>query len=136
MSKKYEIIDVKKSVSVPVFDTSYEEVCRNLTKVSVKLRDLLPDPSIGPEERVERLARVVPESLLMSQYHKTARVKWNYITDRLNHLVPDTKENKKTALEKIDILLEKLHLMIPGQEKRIFIKLEKLGDHRVSDTGR
>ncbi|MCY4321629.1 MAG: hypothetical protein OXC37_04430 [Bdellovibrionaceae bacterium] len=131
--KKYLDKQAVLKYTVPDYTVSYKEVCRNLLKVSKKLQKLLPDPSIGPEERIERLARVVPHSMLISDHHKTARSKLNYITDRLNQLVPDKNKSNE---EKIDILVNTLHKMVPGKEKKIFLKLEKLKDRRTSDIGR
>ena len=87
---------------------------------------------MGPEERIERLARVIPESILESKNMLTARTKLNNITTKLNTLVPDSN---LTELEKIDKLVEIINILEPGDEK-IIKKLEKIDDFRRTDIGR
>jgi len=117
----------------PDFAESFDEVCTALGNLSVKLRDLLPDPSIGPEERLERLARVVRHSVMDSRRHLTARTKLRHLRDRLDELVagPATHE------QKIDLLLQALDEQVPNAgHLTTFQKLEALGDARLSDIGR
>ena len=90
--KKYLNINVKRTFTCPDYTIKYKEICDELKTISIKLQKLLPDPSIGPEERIERLARVIPKSMLISNYHKTARAKLHYIHKRLSQLVPDKKK--------------------------------------------
>ena len=117
----------------PVFEERFDDVCRNLERLSVRLRDLLPDPSLGPDERLERLARVVPESVLVSRHHQTARSKLDQLRRRLAELVPDEDLDEHERLEALVALVDEL---VPGDEPRLYRKLEALGDHRRSDTGR
>lgn len=119
-------------MTLPLFETDYKAVCGELTALSKRMLELLPDPSIGPEERLERIARIVPYSLLQSKNMKTARTKLNNLKNRLNELVPDTE---LTALEKLEILIERVNKRMP-EPGTFFEKLEELGDKRVSDIGR
>ena len=108
------------------------KVTEKLQGISKKLFELLPDYSLGPEERIERLARVIPESILESKNMLTARTKLNNITMKLNYLIPDPE---LTEMEKIDKLVEIINLLEPGEEKLIK-KLEKIDDFRRTDIGR
>lgn len=77
----------------------FSVITKKLEDISKKLFEILPDYSLGPEERIERLARVIPESILESKNMLTARTKLNNITTKLNALIPDSN---LTELEKID----------------------------------
>lgn len=110
----------------------FSQVTKKLEDISKKLFELLPDYSLGPEERIERLARVIPESVLESKNMLTARTKLNNITTKLNTLIPNSE---LTDLEKIDKLVEIVNLLEPGDEKLIE-KLEKIDDFRRTDIGR
>jgi hypothetical protein len=117
----------------PAFDEPFEHVCAELERLSIKLRDLLPDPSIGPEERLERLSRVVPHSVMIGARHLTARTKLRALRQRLDELLP----GPAGACDKIDRLLEMLDQQVPNaRESSTFEKLEALGDARLSDIGR
>lgn len=115
------------------FDEPFETVCKELKALSEKLQELLPDPSLSPDERLERLARVIPDSILASAHHQTARMKLKRLRNRLTELVPD---RSMSSLQKVDFLIHRVHELVPGDEPRLFKKLEALGDHRVSDLGR
>ncbi|HUG23636.1 hypothetical protein [Piscinibacter sp.] len=117
----------------PVFDEPFESVSEELERLSIKLRDLLPDPSIGPEERLERLSRVVRRSVMTSAHHLTARTKLRRIRARLDELVP----GEISYEAKINALLDELDRQVPnGEDLTIFQKLELIGDARLSDDGR
>ncbi len=116
----------------PVYDESFEDVCKNLSALSNYLIELLPDPSLSPDERIERLARVVPDSTLVSVHHRTARTKLKAIRARLQELVPG---EGLTDMERIEFLVNKVHTLVPG-DQRLFLKLEAIGDYRGSDMGR
>jgi hypothetical protein len=117
----------------PDFDEPFESVRDELERLSLRLRDLLPDPSIGPEERIERLSRVVRGSVMTSANHLTARTKLRRIRARLDELVHGTISYDA----KISVLLEELDRLVPnGQNTTTFQKLERLGDARLSDDGR
>lgn len=110
----------------------FSVITKKLEDISKKLFEILPDYSLGPEERIERLARVIPESILESKNMLTARTKLNNITTKLNALIPDSN---LTELEKIDKLVEIINTLEPGDEK-IIKKLEKIDDFRRTDIGR
>ncbi|MGE0762964.1 MAG: hypothetical protein AB7N80_06775 [Bdellovibrionales bacterium] len=114
-------------------EESFDEVCRELMAVSRRLEELLPDPTLSPQERLERLGRVAPHSTLNSENHLTARAKLNKIRLRLAELVPT---QQLSTLEKIEFLVKRTHQLIPEAVPRFFMKLEKLGDQRGSDIGR
>lgn len=103
-----------------------------LTKISEKLFELLPDKSINSEERIERLARLVPESVMESEFSRTARTKLNIIRRKLEYLVPDTNLN---YYQKIDYLVAIANRLVPDKEKFIE-KLEEIDDFRRTDNGR
>ena len=112
---------------------TFEAVCRHFVQLSTRLQELLPDPTLSPDERRERLARVVPSSLLISENHKTARTNLNRLRQRLDELVPDEQLNYH---EKLEFLVSRVHELVSGDEPRLFKKLEALGDRRRADIGR
>src|SRR3989338_41224 len=114
-------------------EVSFEKICEELLAVSLKLQELLADPSLSPDERLERLARVVPDSILISANHRTARSKLNALCFRLAELVPHPEMG---SVEKIEWLASRVHELAPENTDRLFKKLEKLGDKRRSDNGR
>ena len=65
----------------------------------VRILELLPDPPICPEERLERIARLEPSSVLRSANHRTARTKLNDLRNRLNELVPEAQGEPLAQLE-------------------------------------
>jgi hypothetical protein len=115
------------------FTESFETVCAELMMLGDRLLELLPDPTLGPDERLERLARVVPTSILAAAHHQTARTKLVRLRRRLDELVPDPA---MTYRDKLEWLVQRVHELVPGDEPRLFKKLEALGDHRRSDMGR
>jgi hypothetical protein len=117
----------------PVFEESFDDVCRHLELLSARLFELLPDVSLGPDERLERLARVVPASVLVSRHHQNARSKLEQLRRRLAELVPGEELDEHQRLE---MLVARVHELVPTEEPRLYRKLEALGDHRRSDTGR
>lgn len=131
--EKYEKeIYFKKSEYRKNFEESFENVVIELTKISEKLFELLPDKSINSEERIERLARLVPESVMESEFSRTARTKLNIIRRKLEYLVPDTNLN---YYQKIDYLVAIANRLVPDKEKFIE-KLEEIDDFRRTDNGR
>ena len=109
----------------------FEEIVEELTEISVTLMRLLPDPSLGPDERLERLARVVPNSQLVSAHRRTARSKLDGLRGRLSELVPDPS---LTSAERLAWLIDRLDELVPGEDRAIK-KLETIGDFRSTDTG-
>jgi hypothetical protein len=114
-------------------EQSFDDVCRELMGLCRRLAELLPDPTLSPEERIERLGRVAPHSLVKSENAKTARTKLNALKLRLTELVPS---RKLSALQKLEFLVKQTHHLVPEEMPRFFMKLEKIGDHRGTDTGR
>lgn len=108
----------------------FEDVCAELTELSRLLQEWLPDPSIGPEERLERLARVVPDSILCSQFRLNARTKLTRIRRRLDELAPDVDG----AVEQLLYLRRVLDELVPG-EQAVIQKLESIHDYRGADIG-
>ncbi|MET9231607.1 hypothetical protein [Lentzea sp. NPDC003310] len=113
------------------FDEPFEAIAEELIELSVRLITLLPDPSLSPNERLERLARVVPKSQLVTAHRRTARSKLVELRRRLDELVP---EPSLTAPQKLERLVDRLNELVPG-EGRAIAKLEKLGDFRSTDVG-
>lgn len=114
-------------------DESFDEVCMELMALSRRLYELLPDPTLSPEERLERLGRVAPHSFVKSENAKTARTKLNALRVRLTELVPSQKLNSQ---QKLEFLVRLTNELVPEEMPRFFMKLEKLGDDRASDIGR
>jgi hypothetical protein len=95
-----------------------------LTSISTKLHTLLPDNSLSPEERLERLARVVAsrtpdQTKLVSASTKVAALK-----ARLDQLVP----GNMSLEDKIDHLISLATQAVPDPSLSVVKKLEKLGD--------
>ncbi|MFB9909414.1 hypothetical protein [Allokutzneria oryzae] len=116
----------------PRFDDDFEDVAQELVDLSVRLLRLLPDPSLSPDERLERLARVVPGSQLVTAHRRTARSKLYQLRQRLEQLVPDPGLDSRARLERLVARLEEL---VPGEGLRPIQRLERLGDYRSTDVG-
>lgn len=114
-----------------IFDVPFTEVKQMLADISLRLAELMPDPSLGPEERLERLARVVPDSVLVTSRRRNARTKLEELTQRLNELVPSKMGR---PLEQIEYLVDKLNQLVP-EDAPTFRKLEAMGDFRGADIG-
>ncbi|GIN69097.1 MULTISPECIES: hypothetical protein [Bacillus] len=132
MEKECIVKKFSKEDYIPKFEEDFEEVCRHLQAHSQRLFELLPDISLSPDERLERLARVIPTSILKSANHKTAREKLNGLRHRLDELIPD---QNMSYYDKIEYLVNIADEMVPGQMK-MYEKLEEIGDKRWSDIGR
>ncbi|WP_204366511.1 hypothetical protein [Nocardiopsis alkaliphila] len=116
----------------PRFDDDFEEVVEELIDLSVRLLTLLPDPSLSPDERLERLARVVPHSQLVTAHRRSVRHKLYQLRRRLDELVPDEKLDHR---QKLEWLVHRLEELVPGEDLRPIQRLEKLGDYRSTDVG-
>ncbi|WP_232700248.1 hypothetical protein [Brevibacillus daliensis] len=116
----------------PQFTESFEEVCTNLKSLSDRLFNLLPDKTLSPDERLERIARIIPTSILCGDYHKTGRTKLNKLRYRLDELVPD---NNLDYNQKLEFLVDLVNETVPG-DMLLYQKLELIGDKRKSDIGR
>lgn len=117
----------------PVFEENHECITEQLLLISNKLYELLPDPSINVEERLERMSRVIKGSQLNSTYHKSARHKLNYLKYRLDELIP----GDYSLIDKIQHLEELAYKMSGNKEfKNMCDRLQYIGDNRISDIGR
>ncbi|WP_064607150.1 hypothetical protein [Streptobacillus moniliformis] len=114
------------------FEESFENIKIELKEISEKLFNLLPDKSINSEEKIERLARLIPESIMESEFSRTGRTKLNIIRRKLDYLVPNPNLN---YFEKIDYLVSIANNLVPDKEKLIE-KLEEIDDFRRTDNGR
>lgn len=123
------VVDILNSTLLKL---SQEEVDNRLARLSFKLQMLLPDPSIGPMERIERLARVIPSSYQLGEHHRTARSKLMEIEKRLESLVPDKNMNSE---QKVDYLVGLINKLVPEETDRICQKLQFIGDNRLRDNG-
>jgi hypothetical protein len=116
---------------VPDVDLSKEEnnkVSAELAALSAKLYGLLPDNSLSPFERLERLARVVEGRKPDLSQLQSASKKLEALRARLNDLVPgDASDDKK-----IDVMAAKLDELVADEQHdwTTFSKLELLGDPR------
>lgn len=115
---------------VATYGESFEDVCSCLQEISTLLQAWLPDPSIGPEERLERLARVVPDSILCSENRVNARTKLTRLRRLLDELAPDIEGD----VERLKHLRHLLDDLVPGDAPAIK-KLETLHDYRGTDIG-
>lgn len=115
----------------PVFTDSFEDCVRELIDISVWLIRLLPDPSLSPDERLERLARVVPGSQMVTAHRKSVRHKLYPLKRRLDELVPHLADR---PVEQLDWLRMRLEKLVPGDLSPIQ-RLERLGDYRGTDVG-
>lgn len=97
-----------------------------LNSISARLYALMPDPSLSPHERIERLARVIEEVPPKLEYLQSAKAKVDSLIDHLNELIP----GDLTPEQKIDKLVEILNEHVPN-DVSIVTKLEALGDPRV-----
>jgi hypothetical protein len=108
-------------------DSMNRQAMLELEQISSKLYFLLPDPSLSPLERIERLSRVLEDTDPNLEHLQSAYDKVKAIEERLNSLIPD---KDMSSMDKINFMLEKLHKLVPGEAK-IVQKLEYLGDPRV-----
>ena len=104
----------------------------SLKALSSRLYELLPDITLSPDERLERIARIIPTSILCGEHHKTARTKLNQLRRRLDELVQD---NDMDYYQKLEYLVNLVNETVPG-DMPLFKKLETIGDKRKSDIGR
>ena len=105
-----------------------QESAAELAAISAKLYTLLPDPSLSPLERIERLRRVVDQVEPDMDQLQSAIKKVEVINSRLNMFVSD--ENM-SALQKIDVLVSKVDKCFEGKMCGFGAKIEMLGDPRA-----
>jgi len=116
---------------IPRFDESFVEAAQELIDISVFLINLSPDPTLSPEERLERLARVVPTSEIATNYRKSVRNKLRPIKARLDQLVPGLAGQPMAQLQH---LVGRVDDLVPGTLTPTE-KLERIGDYRNTDIG-
>lgn len=99
-----------------------------LGALASKLNALLPDPSLSPFEKLERLSRVVDRRQPDLTQLQSAATKVEALTNRLNQLVP----GDQSPDQKINSLVRKLDSMVPqdAKDNLVMHKLEMLGDPR------
>jgi hypothetical protein len=100
----------------------------DLASISSKLYRLLPDESLSPLERLERLARVIEKRKPDRNQLQSASSKLTQLTARIDKLVP----GDMTPEKKIEVLLEGLDGMVSKEQCELATieKLELLGDPR------
>ncbi|OWJ91959.1 hypothetical protein [Paracoccus yeei] len=100
----------------------------DLAAISEKLYELLPDPSLSPLERIERLARVVEGRSPDLEQLQPAHKKLEKINERLTQLMPDDSN----PMEKIDQLYQIIVSMAPVELRSgsTIQMLEAMGDPR------
>ena len=113
------------------YDEPFDEIVQELIDLSITLIKLLPDPSLSPDERLERLARIVPSSQMVTANRRTARSKLNGLRRRLDELVPNEELDYR---QKLEWLINHLNELVPG-DMRAIAKLERIGDYRSTDVG-
>lgn len=126
------MVTVAKNIHETLLKESQDNINERLTRLSFKLQRLLPDPSLGPMERIERLARLIPISYQLGWHHRTARSKLIEIEERLNSLVPD---QALTSEQKVDFLVGLANELVPEKTDRLCQKLQFIGDNRLRDNG-
>src|SRR5439155_379035 len=87
-----------------------QEATAELASISAKLNTLLPDHSLSPSERLERLARVIEGREPNLAHLQPATVKVALLKDRLDQLVP----GRMSPEQKIDTLIQRLNQLVPA----------------------
>jgi hypothetical protein len=105
-----------------------QKAAAELAAISEKLYELLPDPSLSPIERLERLGRVIEKRDPDIEQLKPAHEKVSAIKERLNHLLP----GDEAALDKVEKLIAILGEVSPKELRGAspIRMLESLGDPR------
>ena len=117
------------SVPDPEMTNSINRAAANeLEMLSAALFELLPDKSLSPLERIERLSRSVENRQPDLNQLKPATKKLQELKDRINLLV----EGEGSAHEKVMKMLNKLDDMVSDEQAKLPVikKLELLGDPR------
>lgn len=106
-----------------------QSAAADLAALSAKLHALLPDNSLSPIERLERLGRVVENRTPKAENLQSAIKKLDDLKARLDELVPGAL----SPSEKIDLLHRQLNEMVAPEMKDSLAmhKLEVLGDPRA-----
>ena len=105
-------------------DVENSAAASELAAISEKLANMLPDPSLSPDERLERLARVIKGRNIQQESLQTAARKVEKLKTRINELVPGDSgmENK------LDKLSEMAFTQCGVEGVSCMEALERLGD--------
>ena len=104
-----------------------EKAAAELAALSERLALLLPDPSLSPLERLERLARVVQDRVPHSDQLQPALEKVSKLKTRLDELVP----GRMSAEDKIITLAKMAYEKAGGDKMTCVEALERMGDPRA-----
>lgn len=112
---------------------------RELARISQALAALLPDSSLSPDERLERLARVVQDRIPQQENLQSALYKVHKLKRRLDELVPDDNLSPVEKINRLEQLARDCTTqgkqggsVTTAQETDKFEKiLERLGDPRA-----
>jgi hypothetical protein len=105
-----------------------QKASADLASISAKLHWLLPDQSLSPFERLERLGRAVEDRTPDPSQLQPAAAKVEALKVRIDELIPGDMTHEK----KIDILVEQIDRMVSAEQRTwpTINKLELLGDPR------
>lgn len=104
------------------------DAAARLEAMSRFLASALPDTSLSPEERLERLARVITDRVPRKENLRPAIEKVEQLERRLEELIPD---QNLTAMDRLNKLVEICNDCVPNNNLSIVEKLESLGDSRA-----
>lgn len=105
-----------------------KKATKGLSKISKALHKALPDPSLSPAERLERLARVVQDRVPLHEHLLPAATKLFSLKNRLDQLVPGSRLTSEEKIAKLTSLAKK---KIPQHGLTMAKRLEMLGDKRA-----
>ena len=108
--------------------TENRAAAAELKSLSDALYELLPDKSLSPFERLERLGRVVEPRDPHLEDLQSAATKLQRLKDRINELVPGEGSPHEKLIGLELALDEQAGVELSGQS--VISKLEKLGDPR------
>lgn len=105
-----------------------QQASAELASLSAKLHRLLPDESLSPFERLERLGRAVENRKPDLTQLQPAATKVAELKARINELIP----GDATPERKLDDIVGKLDEMVSKEQRQFstISKLELLGDPR------
>lgn len=106
-----------------------QKAASDLASLSAKLFWHVPDQSLSPFERLERLARAAEDSTPDLTQLQSAATKLEALKSRIDVLVPGNMSHEK----KIEVLMEKLDAKVGASQLSLHTtdKLELLGDSRA-----
>ena len=108
-------------------DAQNAEAAAELAALSEKLAVLLPDSSLSPDERLERLARVVQDRVPYYEHLLPAASKVAKLKSRINELVP----GEMSSVDKISQLADMAIGQCGADDVSCVDALEMLGDPRA-----